>query len=293
MISENTRGALFMMGSMAAFTFGDTCVKLIGDAVPLSQLLVLRGALASLFIYALARSLGALRFDLPRRDWALVALRSLAEIGAAYFFITALIRMPLANVTALLQLLPLTVTLGAALVFREAVGWRRWLAIAVGFSGMLLIVRPGTEGFNVYTLYALAAVACVTVRDLSTRRMSREVPSLTVTLCASLAVLGFALALSIGQDWQPVTPRLAVLIGASALFIIGGYLFSVMVMRVGDIAAIAPFRYTALVWALALGWLVFGEWPKPITLLGASIVVATGIYTLWRERQLNQRRRIR
>lgn len=291
MITDNTRGALLMMLSMAAFTFGDTCLKLIGEALPLSQVLFLRGVLASLFIFVLARHLKALRFDIPGPDLRLVMLRSLAEIGAAFFFVTALIHMPLANVTSLLQLLPLTVTLGAALVFREAVGWRRWLAIAVGFCGMLLIVRPGTDGFDINTLYALAAVFCVTVRDLSTRRMSRAVPSLTVTLCASLAVTGFAAVLSLGQDWQPLSPRLGGLILASAVFIIGGYLFSVMVMRVGDIAAVSPFRYTALVWALLLGWLVFGDWPAPLTLLGAAIVVATGIYTLWRERRLAQRRR--
>lgn len=290
-LSDNTRGALLMMGSMAAFSFGDACIKAMGGQIPLSQLLVLRGILASTFLFVLAWRMDALRFRLPRRDWALVVLRSVAEVGAAYFFITALFNMPFANVSALLQLLPLTVTLGSALVFREAVGWRRWTAIAVGFSGMLLIVKPGTEGFNAYTLIALASVACITVRDLATRRMSSAVPSLMVTLCGAVMVLLFAGVLSFGQDWVALTPRLAALIGAAAVFVIGGYLFSVLVMRVGDVAVVAPFRYTALVWALLLGFLFFGEWPGPLTMVGAAIVVATGLYTLWRETRVARRRK--
>ena len=132
-MSPNLRGAMLMMASMAAFTLNDTCIKATGGALPLFQLLTVRGLLTTLLIYLLARHLGALRFDLSRRDWGLVITRSSAEVGAAYFFITALLNMPLANVTAVLQVLPLTVTLGAAMFFREPVGWRRFSAIAIGF----------------------------------------------------------------------------------------------------------------------------------------------------------------
>lgn len=285
-MSPNVLGALLMMASMACFTFNDTAVKLTDGALPLGQLLTLRGIFSTLLIFALARYLGALRFDLRWRDWMLVGIRSASEIAAAYFFITALMNMPLANITAILQALPLTVTLGSALVFREAVGWRRAVAIGVGFVGMLLIVRPGPEGFNVWSLYGLAAVVSVTVRDLATRRLSPDVPGLTVTLSAAVAVLLFFAVFSLGETWQPVTPRLWSLLAASSVFIFGGYYFSVQVMRTGDIAFIAPFRYTGLIWALVLGWLVFGDWPTPLTLLGAGIVVGMGLFTLYRERQL-------
>jgi S-adenosylmethionine uptake transporter len=284
MLAPNARGALLMMASMAAFTLNDTCIKATDGALPLFQLLTLRGLLTTVLIFALARSLGTLSLNLTRRDWGLVALRCLGEIGAAYFFLTALLNMPLANVTAILQVLPLTVTLGAALVFGEKVGWRRMLAIGIGFCGMLLIVRPGPDGFNIFAAYALAAVACVTLRDLSTRRMSADVPSMTVTLSASLSVLVFSAVASIGTDWQPVDLRLGLLLAGSSVFILGGYLFSVLVMRTGDVSFIAPFRYTGLLWALVLGWLVFGAWPDALTLLGAGIVVATGLFTLYRER---------
>jgi S-adenosylmethionine uptake transporter len=288
-LSDNTRGALLMMASMAAFTLGDTCVKAIGEAISLSQLLVIRGFFASLFIAALAWRLKALRFDLPRRDWALVLTRAGAEVCSTYFFLTALRQMPLANVTALLQMLPLTLTLGSAVFFGEPVGWRRWVAIAAGFAGMLLIVRPGTEGFNQYSVLALIAVAFVTLRDLVTRRMSPAVPSLTVTLVSSVAVFLFALTMSLGQTWEPITPRLGALLAGTTLFIVAGYSLSVIVMRVGEMSFVAPFRYTGLLIALTVGFLVFGDWPVPLTLIGAAIIVATGSFNLWREGQLRRR----
>ncbi|WP_299723102.1 DMT family transporter [uncultured Tateyamaria sp.] len=288
-MSPNTLGALFMMASMASFTLNDTLIKLTDGAVPLMQLLFLRGVLSSVLIYGVARGLGTLQFDLARRDWGLVALRSAAEIGAAYFFLTALFNMPLANVTAVLQVLPLTVALGAAFFFREPLGWRRMAAILLGFMGMLLIVRPGPEGFSLWSAYALMAVVCVTIRDLATRRLSPGVPSMTVTFVAAVTVMGFAGVASAATPWVTIDLWLAALIAGSAVFIIGGYWFSVQVMRVGEISFVAPFRYTGLVWALLLGWLIFGDWPTNLTLVGAGIVVATGLFTLYRERALSQR----
>ena len=177
-MSDNLRAALLMMAAMASFTINDTFVKATDNALPLFQLLTMRGLITTVFIFLLAWRMKALTWRLLRQDWGLVALRCLSEVGATWFFLTALLNMPLANVSAILQVLPLTVTMGAALFFREPVGWRRALAILVGFSGMLLIVRPGPDGFNIFAIYALAAVGCVTVRDLVTRRMSAQVSSL-------------------------------------------------------------------------------------------------------------------
>ncbi|WP_375259993.1 DMT family transporter [Citreimonas sp.] len=288
-MSDNMRGAALMVGSMAFFGFGDACIKALGGAMPLSQVLTIRGLAASVFIALMARAFGQLRFDMDRRDWGLVALRAVSEVGAAYFFLTALLNMPFANVTALLQMLPLTVTLASAVIFAEPVGWKRWSAIVIGFMGMLLIVRPGTEGFDAWSLYALVAVACVTVRDMSTRRMSRTVPSLTVTLMSSLAVLTFAAIWSLSQDWQPITATTGMLLAGASLFIVGGYSLSVFVMRVGEVSFVAPFRYTGLLWALLLGLVFFGEWPTLPTLVGAAIIMGTGIFTLLREARLKRR----
>ncbi|WP_299629391.1 DMT family transporter [uncultured Tateyamaria sp.] len=288
-LSPNMLGALLMMASMASFTLNDTLIKLTGGAVPLAQLLFLRGVLSSVLILALARWLGALHFRIGRRDWALIALRSASEVGAAYFFVTALLNLPLANVTAILQVLPLTVAVGAALFFNEPLGWRRMAAILLGFAGMLLIVRPGPDGFSLWSFYALCAVGCVTVRDLATRKLTPGVPSMTVTLVASLTVMVCAGLASTTTEWVALTPREAGLIAGASVMIIGGYFFSVRVMRVGEITFIAPFRYTGLIWALVLGWFVFGDWPEPLTMLGAGVVVATGLFTLYRERKLSAR----
>ena len=285
----NSRAALLMMASMLAFALGDTFIKATNGDLPLSQLLVLRGVLATAFIAALAYRLGQWRLPMARRDAAMVCLRSLAEMGAAYFFLTALFFMPLANATAVLQVLPLTVTLGAALFLREQVGWRRWAAIGVGFAGMLMIVKPGTEGFNVYSLYAVGAVVCVTVRDLSIRGMTLAVPSLMVTFWASLGVLAFAVVWSAGQDWVVLTPRLGWLVLGSTACIICAYSLSVLVMRAGAASFTAPFRYTGLLFALILGFLAFGDWPDAVTLAGAALVVASGVFTILRERQLKTR----
>lgn len=288
-MSPNLKGALLMMVSMAAFTLNDTCVKAAGDALPLFQLVTLRGVLASVLIYLLARRLGSLSVRLSRRDWGLIGLRCAAEMGATVFFLSALMNMPLANVTAILQVLPLTLTLGAALFFGEPVGWRRTLAIGLGFCGVLMIVRPGPEGFSLHAVFALVAVLCVTLRDLATRRMSAQVPSMTVTLAGALSVTLLSALASGATGWVAVDVPTALLVIAASVCILLGYLCGVMVMRIGDVSFIAPFRYTGLVWALVLGWAVFGDWPQVPTLAGAAIVVSTGLFTLFRERALLRR----
>ena len=288
-MSPNTSGALLMMASMACFTFNDVLIKLTAGAVPLGQMLMLRGALSVLLIVVCARWLGRIRLRLSRPDWIRVGVRSLAEIGAAYFFISALLNMPIANVTAILQVLPLTVAVSAALFFGEPLGWRRMIAIAIGFGGMLLIVRPGADGFSIWSIYGLCAVACVTARDLATRGLSSDVSTLSVTLIAALSMTTFFGLYSLSEPWVALSPRLAGLIVGAAFLIVGAYWFSVQVMRVCEIGFVAPFRYMGLVFALILGFVVFGDWPSGLTLLGAGIVVATGLFTLYREWTLSQR----
>ncbi len=286
--SENIRGALLMMGSMLAFTVNDAFMKSLADELPLSQALFLRGLATSILLFLLARHLGGLRLRLPRRDWKLIGIRTASEVAAAFFFLTALFNMPIANVSAILQALPLTVTLAGAVFFGEAVGWRRLSAILVGFVGVLLIVRPGAEGFNVFSIYALISVACVTARDLATRRLSAAVPSFTVALAAAIAVTAFGGAGALAGDWAEISGKATLQLAGATTTVIAGYMCSVMAMRVGEIAVVAPFRYFSLLAALVLGFMVFGEWPRALTLLGAGIVVATGVYTFYRERQLGR-----
>lgn len=288
MKSDNARGALVMMVSMAAFTINDAFMKSLSDELPLFQAIFIRGVAASGFLAVLALIIGRLRFNHSPRDWGRITLRSLSEVAAAYFFITALYNMPLANATAILQALPLMITLCGALFLREAVGWRRITAILIGFCGVMLIIQPGAQGFNVYSLYALASVIAVTVRDLATRKLSADVPSLTVAFVASVWVTMFAAIGCAVGDWVPMSTRAAVQLSASTLFLILGYICSVIVMRLGDISVIAPFRYTSLIWALLIGIFAFDDWPDAYMLTGALIVTLTGIFTLVRERHIKR-----
>jgi drug/metabolite transporter (DMT)-like permease len=170
-------------------------------------------------------------------------------------------------------------------------GWRRISAVLVGFVGVMLIVQPGTDGFNVFSLSAMLAVLFITGRDLVTRRMGSGMPSLGVAVVTAIGVGAVSLLLSLFQQWGPVDLRAAMFILCSSVFVIGGYVFSIMVMRVGEVAVVAPFRYTGLVFALIFGLLFFAEWPNALALLGAGVVVATGIYTLFRERAVAARER--
>ncbi|QYX57739.1 DMT family transporter [Roseovarius sp. SCSIO 43702] len=288
-LSDNLTGAVFMMVAMAAFTVNDMFMKLMSGSVPLIQLIFLRGILTTIAVSVLAWRLGAFRGRIAGRDRLIVAIRTGSEICATYFFLTALTHMPLANVTAILQALPLAIAVAAALFLGEGFGWKRLVAIVVGFVGVLLIVRPGAEGFNVYSLYGLVAVGFVTVRDLSTRRLSRETSSMLVTWVTALSITVVYGLASITIDWGPMDGGELVLLVLASSSIIAGYLFSIMVMRVGEISFVAPFRYTGLVWALVLGWFAFGDWPSNITLLGAAIVAGSGIFTIIREAREGRR----
>lgn len=286
-MSPNLVGALLMMGSMACFTLNDIFLKMTAGTVPLFQLLAMRSAMTCVLILLARNRLGGIHFHISVRDWCLIGARACSEVLIAYFFLNALFNMPIANLTAILQVVPLAVTLGSLIFLREAVGWQRLTAIAVGFLGVMLIVKPGADGFNTWSLYALIAMFGVTFRDLITRQLSPNVPSITVALVTAGTVTGAAFLASLSTPWVTFGPATGLLISGSAVAILGGYFFSVQVMRSGDISFTAPFRYTGLIFALVAGWFVFGEWPGVLTLIGAVIVVATGVFTFYRERRVS------
>lgn len=289
-LSDNSRGILLMCGSMLAFTVNDSFMKAATQTMPLFQAIALRGVVATIALLVIARlTSGSLSIMPQGPDRWRVALRSLAEIGATATFLTALTHMPLANLSAIMQALPLALTLAAALWLKEPIGWRRLTAILIGFLGVMLIVKPGTGGFTVWSVLGLISVGCVVVRDLSTRTLSRQVPSAAVAVWASVAVMVMGIIVTAIEGWRPVSGPEAGHLAAASVALVVGYMLSVMVMRVGDIGLIAPFRYTALLWAILFGWLLFGTLPDGWTVVGAAIVVATGIYTLLRERKLRRR----
>lgn len=284
--SDNARGAGFMMLSMAGFSSNDAMIKLVSGQLDLYQAIFVRGLMVTALLGAMAWAAGALRRIPAARDRRIVGLRAAGEVGGTFCFLTALFNMPIANASAILQSLPLAITLAAALAFGEPVGWRRMAAIVAGFAGVLVIVRPGAAGFNAYALLAVAAVGFIVVRDLSTRRLSPEVPSLLAAFLTSVAITAAAGLVSVVTGWRPVTALHVATLAGSASCLIVGYLFGVMTMRVGEIAFVSPFRYTLLIWAMLWGLLVFDEVPDPWMLSGAAIIVATGLYTFHRERRL-------
>ncbi|MFN3973154.1 MAG: DMT family transporter [Gemmobacter sp.] len=292
-LSDNARGVGFMCIAMAAFTGNDALMKAVTETVPLMQAILIRGALSAAMLLALASVVGGIHLALPKADRGKLGLRTLAELAATLTFLTALMHMPLANLSAILQALPLAVTLAAALVFAEPVGWRRMSAIAVGFVGVLMIVRPGTAGFDVWSVVGVVSMLCVVVRDLATRRLSVGLPSVTVAFYTAVAVglmgaAGVALQMVQGTGWQPVGQGAMVRLAGSSALLVFGYLFIVKAMRAGDVAMVAPFRYTSLLWAILLGWLVFGTLPDALTWAGAALIVASGLFTFWREARLRR-----
>jgi drug/metabolite transporter (DMT)-like permease len=283
-LSENMQAAVFMMASMAGYALNDAFVKSTSGELNLFQAIFLRGIVATVLIGLLARARGELGCRVAVRDRGLLAWRSVGEIGSTFCFLTALFNMPLANATAILQSVPLAVALGAALFLREPVGWRRYLAIFIGFLGVLVIVRPGGEGFNIFSLSALGAVGFITLRDLSTRRLSPELPSLFITLLASVSITAAAGLVSVFDGWRPVGVAPLAHLSFAALSLIVGYIFGVMTMRTGSIGFTQPFRYSLLLWAMLFGFLFFSEVPDIWMLAGSTLVVVTGLFTFHRER---------
>ena len=287
--SDNTRGIIYMIVAMTTFTLNDTFMKLATQTVPLSEAIAVRGSLTLVALLVLARIMGVSQLVPAAGDRKLMAMRTLGEVGATLTFLLALRQMPLANLSAILQSLPLAVTLGAALLLKEKVGWRRMTAILIGFSGVMMIVRPGTEGFNIWSVLALISVGFVVIRDLSTRQFSSNLPSVVIAIYSALAVTAMGYAGLALESWKALaTVEVLMLCGASTMLIMG-YMFIVMAMRVGDVSIIAPFRYTSLITAILMGWLAFGALPGGWTLGGAAIVVAMGLYTYMREHQLQRR----
>lgn len=283
-ISSNMRGALFMSLSMAGFTINDSIFKLLTDDLSIAQLMFMRGVVASLLVIMLAsyrRALRPLHHIMDR--W--VALRVGGELGGTLTFLTGLAHIPIANAAAILQALPLAVTMAAALFLSEPVGWRRWAAILIGFAGILIIIRPGVEGFSPYALMIVGTVIFAAARDIATRKVDPALPSLYLSTVTAVAVTlaGFVLIWPMG-GWKPVSAPQLALISLAACLVLIGYQFIIMSMREGEISFVAPFRYTSLLWALLMGIVLFGEYPDVYMITGGAIVIGSGLYTLYRER---------
>ncbi len=283
---DSLRAGLMMVLAMALFAAEDMLLKLAARTLPVGQILAMIGAGGLAIAWPLARAQG---HRLLSRDLLAPAIlaRNLADVVATLCFASALALMPLAMVTAILQALPLVVTLGAALVLGERVGWRRWTAIAVGLAGVVLILRPGPGGLTAGALLAVLAVLGLAARDLATRRIPARIPDRLVVAwaCGALVVAG-ALALPFGAPPRVPDAGAAAAVAGCVVLGLAAYLALTAAVRGADIAAIAPIRYSRLVFGVGLGMAVFGERLDAGMLAGAALVVGSGLYTLRREARL-------
>lgn len=287
---DNLRGAILMVLAMLGFAIEDSFIKLMGNALPVGQILTLLGLGGSAVFAVIVRVQGRALFEHEMLAGPVI-LRSAGEIIGTICFISAIVFTPLSTASAILQATPLVVTLGAALFLGESVGWRRWAAILVGFAGVLMIIRPGLEGFSPLSLFAVGGVLGLALRDIATRKTSATLSTMQLSFLGFLVLIpaGLAMLAVTGQRFAPLDARLMALMAASVSIGVFAYYGIVAAMRVGEVSFVTPFRYSRLIFAMIIGIAFFGERPDALTLLGGAIIVASGIYTVLRERK--QRRK--
>lgn len=287
--SANFRASIFMLLAMGTFTIGDTITKYLLTEMNSGQYMLIRGIFATVLIGLLAWRHGALRnLSLEK----MTILRVVGEVVATITYIYSLGHLSQAFCSAVFQATPLVVTLGAALFLKEKVGWRRWSCILVGLVGVLIIIRPGTDGAASLAAVAvlLASVCFAATRDIATRRVPAHVPTLYLsTLTAgAITLTGGALTVPMG-GWQPVGITAVGTMVIAAVLLLVGYHFIILAMREGEVSFVSPFRYSSLLWAIGLSTLIFGEAPDIYTIIGSVLVVGSGIYMVYRENVLKKR----
>lgn len=281
---DNLRGILLMVAAMGGFALEDMFIKWAAAGLPTGQILLMLGAVGTPVFALMARAEGV---RVMHRDAFHPAIlwRNLGEMIGTFGFITALALTPLTSATAIFQAGPLAVTLGAALFLGEKVGWRRWSAIAVGFVGVLIIIRPGMDGFRLASLWSVLAVIGLSVRDVATRRIPARITTSQVSAWgfAAVTLLGALMLAATGGARMPTLVQ-AGHIGGALTFGIAAYWAITQAMRLGEVSVITPFRYARLIYAMIIGVLVFGERPDLATLAGAALIIGSGLYTFARER---------
>ncbi|HEY0823324.1 MAG TPA: DMT family transporter [Ramlibacter sp.] len=283
MRAANRRGILAMAGGMACFVINDSLVKYVSESLPAAQLIFLRGVFATLLLVAIShrmRAAARIRDLLDRR----VVIRALFDAFATMAYLTSLFHLPIANATAINMATPLFITVFAVLAFKERVGPGRWLAIATGFTGVLLVVQPSGAAFNAYALLCLGGTLLHASRDLMTRVIDRGIPSILITLSTALAVTALSGAWTLFSEWRDFGAAQLGMLAAASVFLSGGYFLLTVAMRGGEMSLVAPFRYTALLFAIVLGYAVWGDIPNGLAWTGIGLLVAAGLYVLHGER---------
>ncbi|OYU74775.1 MAG: EamA family transporter [Alphaproteobacteria bacterium PA3] len=252
---HNRIGIAWMVLGMSAFIGNDAIMKAVGERLPAAQMIVVRGVMAIVVILLVAARMGALgRIRDVARGWVL--LRASCEGLGTVLYLAALFHLPLANITAINLSSPLFIVVLAKVFLNERVDRARWLAIGLGFAGVLLVVQPRADGFSVYAWVCLLATLIYAVRDLLTRKISSATPSILVTLATAGVVWLMAGLVMAFQGWTPMQGRDLGWLALASLLLSTGYYSVIAAMRHGEMTVIAPFRYVGLLWAVLIGYVV-------------------------------------
>ena len=283
MISENTKGAFLISLAAACYVMSDIFMKFLSSEISMFQITFLRGLLVTFFLFSYCYISKASFFIREWKDRFVIAIRSILEVIMTYTFLAALFNMNVANANAILQLIPLMVLLGSFAFLRQSPKTHEWIAVLFGCLGAVIIIRPGALDFNFFTIHALVAVFCLAARDLLTVRLNKKIPSNIIAFYSALMLTLASFLLSKEPvHFGHLSNSLFILY--TAIFVSIGYIASVAAMRFGDVTFVSPFRYTALLWAMAMGFIFFQEIPKFTTLLGGLIIILAGIYIFYKSK---------
>lgn len=285
--SANVTGALWMIAAMAGFAVEDAFVKGAAQVLPVGQILIMFG-LGGAAIFAIVARLNHEPLFTPDVLAPAMRFRMVSEVVARLFFVLALATIPLSVATVILQATPLVVVAGAAMIFGERVGWRRWVAILIGMAGVLVIVQPGADSFSALSLLAVVGMLGFAGRDLASRAAPRTVGTSILGLYGFLSVVVAGTLIAVWQGDALPRPDLR-----SALFVAGAVMAGVCAysclmkaMRTGEVSAVTPFRYCRLLFGIGFGIALFGEELRPSMLLGSVLILASGLFIMWRGRQV-------
>lgn len=283
-MNDNVKGILAMLASAAGFVANDATIKLVTEELPNGQIIFLRGLCATALMGLITSNMRGWRSPKVLLRPAMI-LRLFAAAVATLFVVASLRYLPLSTTNAVIQVSPLIVTAGAALLLGAHVGWRRWTASLIGLAGVLMIIKPGSSSFDSSAWLALVCLAAASTRDLTTRFIDHSVPSILVTFATSAVITVCGLALLPFESWVVPTPRALwqLLFASCCLFV--AYHFGIVAMRTGEIPVVAPFRYASIVLALILGFAVWGHVPDVLSLIGMAVVVMAGLFLLFNERR--------
>ena len=281
---ENLRGALAMLGATGLFIVNDAMIKLAAEGLPAAQTIGVRGVFATVWVFLALLATGLWRqmhLALERRTVG----RSLLDVGSTFTYLIALFNMPLALAVAIGQTSPLMILALSVVFLGERVGWQRWAAVVVGFAAVLLVVRPGGEGFSWWAGLSLLATAVNAARDIYTRVIPQRVPSLVITFATAVAVMATGLVATAVGGWVAMSGAQWALLFAASVFLAGAYHLVIVAMRHGEVSFVGGFRYASLPAAALTGWLVWGHLPDGLAVLGMLVIVAAGLYLFTSARQ--------